>query len=113
MSTLEEQFVVEPDDGPTLKFTGKLLAEASTTDDVTSLYFSGSTGRWTVLKLYQTKSGKFICERVEHNRLFPPITDTQACIFQDRAFVTKFFGWGALAKKLYEEAGFDFSINLG
>jgi hypothetical protein len=74
--------------------------------------YSGSTGRWTELRLYKTKSGKYICSCVgrtrwqgEHDRFSGSVCDSI-----DE--VISFFGNGWLAKELYEEAKIDASIEI-
>src|SRR6478735_8631391 len=96
-----EEFEIERDDAPSLKFVGKWLASASSK----SAY--NNNGRWTVLRLYKTRGGKHIaskegitCWQGEHNRF-------SAAVCNDFEAVKKFFGHGRLAKEIYEDAGID------
>lgn len=59
--------------------------------------FSGKTGRWTELTLYKTKTGKFICEQIDHTQ-WQGDTDVhggEVCENVDE--VIEFFGNGLLA----------------
>jgi hypothetical protein len=95
------------DDEANLWFVGELIAEDGSSPDRGSSYFSGSTGRWTLLKLWRTEAGKFVAQRIgrtqwqgEHDRYSAAVCDTEA-------EVIAFFGYGALAKSIYHDAGIE------
>ena len=74
--------------------------------------YSNNTGRWTELELYKTQTGKFVCLEIgctqwqgEHNRY-----KSKACNSVEE--VTQFFGYGWLAKELYDTAELDTAIDL-
>lgn len=100
-----ETITLENDNAPDVRFTGEEVASSSSSANNASSYYSGSTGRWTVLKLYKTKGGKFIAQSIgrtqwqgEHDRYKVAVCETEADVIA-------FFGHGWLAKSLYEEAG--------
>lgn len=100
-----KEYVIERDNGPSIKFTGIHVAGAgSSANNAAGSSYSGQTGRWCELDLYQTKGGKFVCAEVgytqwqgERNRYSATVCDTEA-------EVIKFFGQGWLAKRLYDYA---------
>jgi hypothetical protein len=56
-----EKITVERDNDRNLVFTGELIVKASSSDNrAMGSSYSGETCRWQVLKLYKSKSGKFI-----------------------------------------------------
>lgn len=98
------KYRVERDGDKDLSFTGELIAESSSSPETARSDYSGATGRWSELRLYRTKGGKFVCEQIgrtqwqgEHDRYSGAVCD-------DEAGVQEFFGHGWLAKELYEEA---------
>ncbi len=100
-------FTIKRDNAPDLKFTGELVAAASSSANNASSSYSGSVGRWTELSLYRTKGGKFVCQsegctqwQGEHNRHAAAVCETPEA-------VCEFFGSSWLAKELYENAGID------
>lgn len=107
-----ETFIVERDSEPSIKFTGEKIGVASSSDERARSDFSGSTGRWTTLRLYRTKGGKLICEQIGHTRWQGEHTRYSGAICETEAEVIKFFGHGWLAKELYDDAGIDASIEV-
>jgi len=100
-----EQITLSNPGAPDVRFTGKLVAKVSSSPDLASSYYSGSTGRYTVLRLFRTRGGKFIAESTgvtqwqgERDRIKVKVCETEAEVIE-------FFGHGWLAKDLYEEAG--------
>ncbi|MDH5188493.1 MAG: hypothetical protein OEW37_05995 [Rhodospirillaceae bacterium] len=107
-----ETYTVEIDNQPNVKFTGKKIGGASTSNNQASSYYSGTVGRWTVLRLYQTAKGKYICEQInytqhqgEHNRFSGAVCETLDEVF-------KFFGYRWLAKELYDDAGIECTVTV-
>lgn len=101
-----EQFTVQRDNAKDLTFTGELLAKVSSSDNNASgSSYSGQTGRWQVLSLYRTKSGKFVCQRIDRTRWQGERDSYSAAVCEDHSQVVEFFGSGWLAKDLYDEAG--------
>lgn len=101
-----EKFTVQRDNARDLSFTGELLAKVSSSPDTAmGSSYSGGTGRWQVLSLYRTKSGKFICQRIDKTQWQGERDSYSAAVCGDYNQVVDFFGGGWLAKDLYEEAG--------
>lgn len=94
METIE----VKNDNAPNIRFTGEEVAQVNSK----SAYNDG--GRWTVLKLYRTKSGKFICQSIGRTQWQGETDRYSAQVAEDHAGVIEFFGHGRLAKDLYREA---------
>lgn len=104
-----EVITVERDGDRAIKFSGKLIGSASTSPETARSDYSGQTGRWTVLRLYRTQAGKYVCEQIgktrwqgEHNRYSGAVCETDQQ-------VVEFFGLGWLAKELYDECDIDYS----
>ncbi|MGK2953301.1 MAG: hypothetical protein ACSLEZ_13070 [Thiobacillus sp.] len=102
-----KEHTINRDNDRDLVFTGELVASASSSANNASSSYSGSVGRWTELRLYRTKGGKYVCQSIgrtqhqgEHNRHTAAVCET------DEA-VCEFFGSSWLAKELYENAGID------
>ena len=111
-STNMETITIKNDNAPAIRFTGELVAKVSSSANNASSNYSGHTGRYTILRLYKTKGGKFIAESIgvtqwqgEHDR-------HKAQVCENEADVIAFFGHGWLAKDLYEEAGIEDVTNV-
>lgn len=108
-----EKITVERDDDRNITFTGELIASASSSDDrAMGSSYSGSTGRWQVLKLYKSKSGKFIAQRINRTRWQGERDTYEAAVCSSNDEIIEFFGSGWLAKELFDEAGIDAAIDL-
>lgn len=90
---------------PNLRFVGKLVAEMSSSPDQASSYYSGSTGRYTILRLFRTRGGKFVAEKTGRTQWQGERDRINIAVCDDEKAVIEFFGHGWLAKDLYEEAG--------
>jgi len=101
---MSEQFIVERDGQPDLRFTGEKIGSTSSSPDNGHPDFSGSTGRWTVLRLYRTDGGKYVCERIQRTQWQgeQDVAEAEVCDTLDGVF--SFFGYGRLAKEIYCEA---------
>lgn len=103
-----ETFVLEIDNEPNLRFTGELVASASSSDNNASgSNYSGQSGRWTVLKLYKTIGGKFICHRVGRTNWSGERDRFSGKVCTTHEEIIEFFGNGWLSKDLYDEAGIE------
>jgi len=100
-----EKITLENDNAPDVAFTGEQVASVASSNNNASSYYSGTTGRWTTLQLYKTKSGKYVCQSIGHTQWQGESTRYKVSICEDEAGVIAFFGHGWLAKHLYEEAG--------
>lgn len=108
-----ETFTLEINNEPDIRFTGELVAGATSSDNqAMGSSYSGSTGRWTELKLYKTKGGKYVCHQVgctlwqgERDRFSGKVCETL-----DE--VKEFFGHRWLAKELYGNAGIDDAVEV-
>lgn len=96
-----ETITVQRDNDADLRFTGEELASASSK----STY--NDNGRWTVLKLFKTASGKFICQSIGRTQHQGESDRYSATVATDDAGIIAFFGHGRVAKELYSEAGID------
>ena len=92
---------------PSLRFSGELLASTSSSNERSSSYYSGTTGRWTTLELYKTASGKFVCQSIGHTQWQGEHDRHKAVVCETEAEVIEFFGHGWLAKDLYDDAGIE------
>ena len=109
---MTDTYTVQRDGERGLRFKGKRLASARSSADRAYSNYSGTTGRWCELALYQTAKGKYIAVSVgrtqwqgEHDRHAAKVCDT---VEQ----VVEFFGAGWLAKELYEEARIDIAEEI-
>jgi hypothetical protein len=102
-----ETITVRRNDARDLKFTGELLASAESSANNASGNYSGSVGRWTELNLYQTKAGKYVCQRIGYTQWQGERHGYEAEVCGSAEAVFDFFGGGWLAKQLYRDAGLD------
>lgn len=108
-----EIITLEINNAPNIRFTGELVASASSSDNqAMGSSYSGETGRWTELALYKTASGKYVCHEVgrtrwqgEHDRYSGEVCETLDQVIE-------FFGHRWLAKELYAEAGIDDAVEV-
>lgn len=103
---------VQRDDEPSITFVGKVIGTARSSTNNASSSYSGSPGRKTTLILYRTRGGKFVCEKIGITQWQGEKTRYSGAVCDSEAEVTKFFGFGWLAKELYDEAGITASINV-
>lgn len=100
-----EEYVIERDNAPSLKFTGVCLASAkSSSNRAMGSSYSGQTGRWCELALYKTRGGKFVCSQIGYTQWQGEKNRYSGAVCETEAEVIKFFGHGWLAKDLYETA---------
>lgn len=98
---LSNEFVIRRDDGPDLSFTGEMLGGVSTRLD-------GRQRRrdpWIELKLYRSKAGKYVCQRLDLSEVRPELIRRAAIVADSPQQVMGFFGYGDLAHELYVIAG--------
>lgn len=107
-----EKHTVQQDNGPDLNFEGELVGEAYSRGDQSHRRYSGSPGRRTTLKLYRTKGGRFICEKIGHTQWQGEKTRYKAHVCDLLQEVFEFFGHGWLEKDLYKDAGIDASTKI-
>lgn len=108
-----EKITVERDNDRNLVFTGELIAKVSSSDDrAMGSSYSGETGRWQILKLYKSKSGKFIAQRISRTRWQGERDTYTAKVCSNHDEIVEFFGSGWLAKELFEEADVNADIDL-
>ena len=126
------EHVVPRDQAPDLRFQGTLIASAAPD--------SSLRGRWHEYRIYRTASGNLICSKIGRSilegerdkfetfgvvRSKAPGEGGNARLYElngnwlgeasardkiERDRITAFFGWGELAKQLYEKAGFETDI---
>jgi hypothetical protein len=61
-----EKISLKRTDQRTLSFSGELLWEDETSPDSAHPNYSGSPGRWTVARLYQTAKGKYVLQVIQY-----------------------------------------------
>lgn len=97
-----EQFELERDDDRPLRFTGELLAEASS-----KRHEGPASNRWQELRLYRSAAGKLIAQRIGRTIWVNERNRYEAAICADEQAVVEYFGLGDTAKLLYHPAGID------
>lgn len=100
-----EEFTVFRDGEKNLRFEGELIAARKSSPVMGNNRYSGSNGRWSVLKLYKTKGGKFICQRIGMTSWDKESDRYTGLVCTNMAEVVAFFGMSDLAKELYSDAG--------
>lgn len=91
---------VKRDNESTLRFTGEMLADVSS-------HSEKNKTRWTVLRLYKTQGGKYVCQSIGRTRFEGEVDRFSATVVDDEAGVIAFFRHGSLAKALYDYADID------
>jgi len=108
-----ETFVLDIDNEPNIRFSGELIASASSSDNSASgSDYSGQSGRWTELKLYKTVGGKFICHRIGRTTWSVEREQFSGKVCTNNEEIIDFFGNGWLSKKLFKEAGIESVIDI-
>jgi hypothetical protein len=99
-----KEFEVERDNEPNIVFRGELVASASslTSDSI----------RWTVLNLWRTVGGKFICQKIGHSRYQGEVSRYKGAICSDHQAVIAFFGYSEIAKELFAKAGIESAVQV-
>ena len=100
-----ETFTIKIDNAPSIRFTGELVASASSDH-------GGHPGGWEELSLYKTVKGKFICQHAYRTRYEDSTDDFSGAVCETLDEVKKFFGQSNLAKEIYEEAGIDNAVDV-
>ncbi len=109
---VESRFVVKRDNNADLEFTGSLIGFASNRkfpdrQEEGEVKANAPTTRWTVLSLYQTKGGNYVCHQANHSINPGEHDKMEALVTKEKEKVADFFGYRWLAKKLYESANFN------
>lgn len=95
-----QEFTVCRRDMDDLTFDGVLLATVSSSKDSTPQ----NQERWSVLNLYRTRAGSYVCEEIGMSTFPGEIELTRAEVAHSVQGVIKFFGHKWLAKQLYSLA---------
>ena len=107
-----EQVVVYRDGERDIKFTGELIASVKSTPERQSSNYSGSTGRWSELRLYRTAKGKYVCAQNGFTQWQGESDRYSGAVCESIDQVVEFFGTGRLAKRLYDAAGLDTAVEV-
>ncbi|GGB34502.1 hypothetical protein GCM10011316_03210 [Roseibium aquae] len=107
MSDECRKYLIEQDDGPDLRFTGKRIASAASSTERQSGVYSGQVGTWDELELYQTTAGSFVCVFENCTAWQGERNVRRTTVANDATAVINFFGQGWLAKMIYDEAGIE------
>lgn len=102
-----KEYTLANDHGMDLRFTSERLAVVGTSSDLASSNYSGTTGRWTTLKLFKTTGGKFVGQIIQHTQHQGERDSFGALVCDDLYAAFAFLGRNPLAKNLYEEAGLE------
>lgn len=97
-----QQHTIERDGERPLRFTGELVAA-----DDSHEHSGPASNRWIELRLYRTKAGKFVAQRVGRTCWQGERDRHEAQVCTDQAAAVEFFGFSRTAKRLYDAAGFD------
>jgi hypothetical protein len=106
------QFVLTRTNNPGLRFRGVLIAEASSSPDRAHPRFSGQTGIWHELSLYQMTDGRFVAHKQEHSLWVGARSVQIGAVCADESEVYAFFGYDWLAMALYDEADIDCTVDV-
>ncbi|WP_029889833.1 hypothetical protein [Polycyclovorans algicola] len=98
----DETYTVYSHLGPHIQFTGEIVAEVQSSGEF-GHKFSGEIGSWTVLALYRTIGGRYICQLAEMNIIQGRANRIRAVVVDEITQVREFFGEGWLADELYAE----------
>ncbi|MCP0917960.1 hypothetical protein MUB04_15590 [Acinetobacter indicus] len=109
---VQSRFVVKRTDEADLEFTGSLIGFASNRkfpehQEEGQAEPNAPTTRWTVLSLYLTKGGSYVCNQVKYSINPGEYDKVDTLVTKDKNEVSNFFGYRWLAKKLYESANFN------
>jgi hypothetical protein len=108
-----EKITISGDNAPDIRFVGEKIGSASSTDNnANQSSYSGSTGRWTELALYQSIGGKYICEQIGRTRWTNERDRFSYKICDSIEEVLEFFGHKWLAKELYSDAGIEDVVDI-
>lgn len=107
-----EEIVVQRDGDRDIRFVGKLLASFESSPSDSSVYYSGRANFWTELELYQTKGGKFVCQRIECSSWGNYRNEYHAAVCENESQVLSFFGYSVIAKELYDNAGISTAVEV-
>lgn len=105
-------FTLRNDNAPDVHFLGKHLSTVSSSKDTAHPQYSGHTGRWTELSLYQTTSGTWVCHQIGRTTWVKERDRYTACICKTEQEIIDFFGFGWLAKRLYQAANINASVHV-
>lgn len=101
-----EEIEIENDDAPNIRFRGEKLATATNNDAYNKL------SRWTVMKLWKTQGGMYICQIIGHTIWQGEVDRYKVKVCTTPAEVIAFFGHGGIAKEIYSEAGIDATLKV-
>lgn len=99
-----KQFTLDVNNGPDIRFVGKLVAQVDNLDTHAKMNY------WVEMSLYQTQGGKWIASRTKRHHNANRPEPCQAEVFEELNDITGFFGFGWMAKDLYEQAGLEFIV---
>lgn len=93
-------YLLPNDNAPDLSFDGSVIATVSSRKNE-----GPRSERWTVLILYKTDGGLFVCQRIGKTTMPGEIEKSEVATYADALGVVNFFGYGWLSKDLYRNAG--------
>lgn len=99
-----EEYTLKKDGDIDCMFRGQILAHASSRPTA----IKAGKQRWSELSLYKTDKGLWVCYRIGRSSIPGERSLYTYEIFESVEDVATFFGFGWLAKELYDTAGLSF-----
>lgn len=100
-----DDYRIKSDGEPDLKFKGICLGLSTSLDH-------NRNDRWTELYIYKTKKGAFVCYQKNRTKWVGEQTRNKAKVCKTLDEVKEFFGYGWLAKALYDDASIDYTQTI-
>lgn len=105
-----KEFIVRRDDARDIKFIGNVIGCVESSPNNAHQNYSRQVGKHSVLRLYRTKGGKYVCEKVAFSQWQGAHTAYMAAYCKTSDEVFEFFGAGWLETELYEISDLDTSM---
>lgn len=97
-----KEYTIERSNGIPLSFSGQIVARVSSGPKNGE---ATHKKRWTVLILYKTTGGQYVCSQIGKTQIEGEQERVKAIVAKDAAAIIDFFGAGPLAAALYRELG--------
>lgn len=98
-----KRYELRNDNGKDITFVGEMIAEVDSRDFRRA---PGEASRWSVLRIYQTKGGSFICESTGMTNVRGERQRTTVHVAENEDEACGMFKESYLSKALFDEAGF-------
>jgi|SRR5690554_882060 len=107
-----QEYFIKTVGAPDVSFCGELLATASSENIASKMRGKKNNSRWTVLELYKTEAGAFVCVNIGRSSKPGEVDQAKVEVVETEKAVIDFFGQGWLSKELYETAGIENVIRI-